>query len=88
MRQAPGKYQGERGFEINVTLKDGRLFAAPGSQQPLSLMAVDQTTFRPIAFDNFGSVTFNVEAGKTMSCSLNHGDGTMQLKRAEETKRP
>jgi uncharacterized glyoxalase superfamily protein PhnB len=76
-----GKYRGEHGFEINVTLKDGRLFAAPGRQQPLSLMAMDQTTFRPIAFDNYGSVTFNVEAGKAMGCALKHGDSTMQLKR-------
>jgi catechol 2,3-dioxygenase-like lactoylglutathione lyase family enzyme len=82
-----GKYQGERGFEIHITFKDGKLFAALGRQQPLSLMAVDQTTFRPITFDNFGTVTFNVEVGKTMGCALNHGDGTVQLKRAEETKR-
>jgi uncharacterized glyoxalase superfamily protein PhnB len=79
-----GKYKGEQGFEINVTLKDGKLFAALGAQQPLSLMAVDQTTFRPIAFDGYGIVTFNVEAGKTIGCALKHGPDTMQLKRAEE----
>ena len=45
-------------------------------------------TFRPIAFDNFGTVTFNVEAGKTMGCALKHGESTMQLKRAEETQLP
>ena len=83
-----GQYKGEPGVEFNVTIKDGKLFAAPGSQDPLSLMAVDQTTFRPIAFDNYGSVTFNVEAGKTIGCALKHGASTMQLKRVEETKRP
>ena len=82
-----GKYKGERGVEFNVTLKDGKLFAAPGSQQPLSLMAIDQTTFRPIAFDNFGTLTFNVEAGKTLGCAIKHEESTMQLKRVEETKR-
>lgn len=41
-----GKYKGEQRVEFNVTLKDGKLFA-PGSQEPLSLMALDQTTFRP-----------------------------------------
>jgi len=81
-----GKYKGERVAEFNVTLKDGKLFAAQGGQQPLSLMAVDQTTFIPIAFDNFGTVTFNVEAGKAMGCVIKHGDGRMQLKRIEETK--
>ncbi len=82
-----GKYHGERGFEMHVTFKDGKLLAAPGSQQALSLMAIDQTTFSPIAFDNYGIVTFNVEAGKTMGCALTHGEFTMQLKRIEETKR-
>ena len=83
-----GKYKGEQGIEFNVTLKNGKLFAAPGGQQPLSLMAVDKTTFRPIAFDNYGIVTFDVEAGKTMGCALKHGESTMQLKRVEETIRP
>jgi uncharacterized glyoxalase superfamily protein PhnB len=82
-----GKYEDERGVEFNVTLKDGKLFAAPGGQQPLSLIAVDQTTFIPIAFDNYGTLTFNVEAGRTMSCALDHGDGTIQMKRIDETMR-
>jgi len=81
-----GKYKDEQGIEFNVTLKDGKLFAAPGSQPPLSLMAIDRTTFRPIAFDNYGTVTFNVEAGKTMGCALKHGESTIQLKRVDEAK--
>ena len=83
-----GQYKGEQGFEINVTLRDGKLFAALGGQPPLSLMAVDKTTFRPTAFDDYGTVTFNVEAGKTIGCAIKHGPSTMQLKRVEETKRP
>ena len=82
-----GKYRDKQGFEINATLKDGKLFAALGAQQPLSLMAIDKTTFLPIAFDGLGTVTFNVEAGKTIGCSLKHGENTTQLKRVEETKR-
>ena len=78
-----GKYKGERGAEFNVTLKDSKLYAAPPDQEPMSLMAIDKTTFRPIAFDNFGTVTFNVEAGQTRSCVVKHGDGTMQLERVE-----
>jgi Domain of unknown function (DUF3471) len=80
-----GKYKNEQGSEFNVSLKEGKLCAAPGSQRPLSLMAVDQRTFRPIAFDDFGTVTFNVEAGKSIGCALKHGEYTMQLKRVEET---
>ena len=86
LRTYVGKYKGEQGIEFNVSLKDGKLFAAPGCQQLMSLMAVDKTTFRPFFFDNYGTVTFNVEAGKTMGCALKHGPSTMQLKRVEETK--
>jgi uncharacterized glyoxalase superfamily protein PhnB len=82
-----GKYKGKQGFEINATLKDGKLLVALGAQQPLSLMAIDKTTFRPIAFDGYGIVTFNVEAGKTIGCALKHGPDTMQLKRVEEANR-
>lgn len=78
LRSYAGAYKGAQGFELNVVFKDGELFAAPGSQQPLSLIAVDDVTFMPAGFDNYGSVTFDVEAG---SCALKHGDHTMQLKR-------
>jgi uncharacterized glyoxalase superfamily protein PhnB len=76
-----GNYHGEPGIDLNVTFKDGKLFAAPGSQLPLCLMAVNQTTFRPIAFDNYGTVAFSVEAGKVTGCELTTGGNTMQLKR-------
>ena len=66
-----GRYTGDHGFEIDVTFKDGKLFAAPGAQTPLSLMAFDEITFRPIAFDNYGTITFNVEASRLSgACSL------------------
>lgn len=83
-----GKYKGESGVEFNITLKNGRLVAALGGQPPLNLLAVDQTTFRPIAFDNDGIVTFHVEGGKTVGCAVRHGESTMQLTRVGETTQP
>lgn len=83
-----GKYKGEEGIEFNVIFKDGKLHAAPGAQPPLSMLAVDQTTFRPIAFDNYGAVTFTVESGKTTGCLVDYGEGPMLLKRVEETNQP
>jgi hypothetical protein len=77
-----GKYKGEKGFEINVTFKDGKLFAAPGAQEPLSLLAVDNCTFRPIFFDDYGTISFNVEGGKTIGCVLKRGSDQTQLKRS------
>ena len=82
-----GKYKSEQGLEINVTIKDGKLFATAAGQQPLSLMAVDKTTFKPTAFDGL-TVTFIVEGGKTTGFALKQGPSTTQLKRVEETKQP
>jgi catechol 2,3-dioxygenase-like lactoylglutathione lyase family enzyme len=53
-----GRYAGEHGPPVEITLQDGRLFAAPGAQQPISLWPLDQVTFKPIAFDN-ATVIFN-----------------------------
>jgi len=53
-----GRYESEQGPLVEITLKDGRLFAAPGTHEPISLWPVDQVTFKPMAFDN-ASVTFN-----------------------------
>jgi uncharacterized glyoxalase superfamily protein PhnB len=84
LKSYAGKYQDEKGAEFNVTIEDGELFAAPGSQQPLRLIAIDQTRFRPIAFDNFGTLNFIVESGNTVGCSITHGSMTMELKRIAE----
>ena len=64
-----GRYQGGHGPEVEITIQDGRLFAAPGAQQPLSLWPLDQTTFKPIAFDN-ATVTFNVEDGQAVGLTF------------------
>ena len=87
LRSYVGQYKGEHGIEINVRFEDGALFAAPGSQQPLRLIAVDEVTFRPAAFDNYGTITFNVEAGQATGCALKQGGLTMQLKRAGDGRR-
>ena len=83
-----GKYKNEQGLEINVILKDRRLLVSWFTgQQPLGLMPVDQTTFRPIAFDDL-TVTFHVEAGKTTGYTLKHESIVMEHKRVEETQEP
>jgi hypothetical protein len=77
-----GKYQSDQGLQLNVTFKDGKLFVAATGQQPVPLIAVDKTTFRPTAFDGL-SISFNVEAGKTSGAALKQGDNTTPLKRVE-----
>ncbi|PWT80751.1 MAG: hypothetical protein C5B44_04890 [Acidobacteria bacterium] len=76
-----GKYKTEDGFEINITLNYGKLFAAPGSQEPFTLFAIDSLTFTPIAFEDYGTLTFNVEGGETVGCSIRNGAHETRLKR-------
>lgn len=78
-----GKYRDDD-FELKVTFQDGRLFAAPGRQEPLSLRALDNTTFTPIYLEDFGAISFNLEGGKTIACTLKQGPHSMQLKRVDE----
>jgi Ankyrin repeats (3 copies)/Domain of unknown function (DUF3471) len=80
-----GKYKSEQGFELTISVKDGKLIGAAAGQPPLTLMALDKTTFRPTAFDGL-SVVFNVENGKTTSMTLKQGATTTPMKRVEETK--
>jgi hypothetical protein len=75
-----GKYKGIRGLEVEVIIEDGKLFANLAGQQQLRLWPIDQTTFRPIAFDDM-TITFNVESGKTTGFGFKQGTETMQVTR-------
>jgi hypothetical protein len=76
-----GTYRGDPGPEIGVTVKDGKLFATLG-RDAYQMMALDKTTFRPVAFSGV-TVTFNIEADKVTSATLKDGRGVIQLKRVE-----
>ena len=75
-----GRYKGELGPEVEITIQDGRLFAAPGAQHPLSLWPLDQTTFKPIAFDN-AMVIFNVEDDKPVGLTFVQDGCSNELRR-------
>ena len=79
-----GKYKGEPGPEINVTLKDGRLVLTGGGGST-ALMPVDQKTFRPAEFAGL-SLTFNVEGGKVTGVNFKQGPNTTLLKRVESSQ--
>ena len=77
-----GRYKSEQGNEIAFTLKDGKLIATPANQGPIPMMAVDKTTFRPVAFEGI-VIKFVVEGAKTSSFSLKQGTNTTVFKRVE-----
>ena len=76
-----GTYQNERSLELIVTVKEGELFAALGTQEPLRMVAIDKVKFSPIAFEDYGTLTFTVEAGKVVGCVLTHQEEHTELKR-------
>jgi hypothetical protein len=82
-----GKYKDEAGTEITISKTDGRLFAAPTGQRPFALIAIDETSFRPLEFDGV-LVHFKVEAGNATAVELKRGQVTTELKRVAETKQP
>ena len=74
-----GSYRNEQGTVFNITVKDGKLFGSPAGQEPRPLMALDQTTFRPV---REGIVfTFNVEGDKVTGFNLKQGANTTPFKR-------
>ena len=75
-----GKYKGDTGPEATFTVKDGKLFVAGFTREPQPLMALDKTTFRPIAFSGF-TLTFNVEGDKVTSMTFKGGPTTNVMKR-------
>lgn len=78
-----GRYKPETGGEIAFTLKDGKLIAKPANNpNPLVMMALDKTTFRPVAFAGL-VITFTVEGDKAASFSLKQGANTTVFKRVE-----
>ncbi len=81
-----GKYKGDPGPEFTITTKDGKLFVlVTGQPDPINLMPVDKTSFRPVEFEGL-VFTFNVEGGNVTGMAFKQGPNTTQMKRVAETK--
>jgi hypothetical protein len=76
-----GKYRGDPGPEITITVRDGKLIAA-ASGGPLTLFPLDRTTFRPAEFGGV-TFTFKVEGGKVTGIDSKQGTNTRLLKRVD-----
>lgn len=83
LKSYAGKYKGEPGPEVTLSVNsEGKLVAQPTGQRQLVLIALDKTTFRPIAIDGV-TVVFTVEGDKATGFTLKQGQTTTQLKRVE-----
>ena len=81
-----GRYKSEQGNEIAITVRDGKFFATLGNQ-PLALMAIDKTTFRPVAFDGL-TISFAMTGNKITGLTLVQGTRPTAYNRVEESGKP
>jgi hypothetical protein len=77
-----GKYKGETGPEATILVKDGKLFVAGFGGDVIPLMALDKTTFRPVAFAGI-TFAFNVEGEKVVSMTFKQGATSNVMKRLD-----
>ena len=77
-----GKYKGENGLEVTFSVKDGKFFVAGFTPQPQALMALDKTTFRPIAFAGI-TLAFQVEGEKVTSMTFKSATQNQVMKRLD-----
>src|ERR1044072_1549844 len=77
-----GKYKGETGPEATISVKDGKVFVAGFGRDVIPLMALDKTTFRPIAFAGI-TFAFNVEGEKVVSMTFKQGTTSNVMKRLD-----
>jgi uncharacterized glyoxalase superfamily protein PhnB len=75
-----GSYRSEYGRMVEIIVKDDVLLATPRGEPSMILMAVDETTFRPSAYDQV-TVEFRVEDGKTVGLTLNQGPNRLDFDR-------
>ena len=73
-----GKYKSDQGLEVTFSLPEGIFTAVVAGQRPLQMMAVDDTTFKPVAVQGV-RVRFKVDAGKVTGLELTQGSSTTQL---------
>jgi ankyrin repeat protein len=80
-----GKYKADPGPEFSITVKDGKMFIISQGRDPLPMMAIDKTNFRPVEFEGL-TITFNVEGEAVTGLAFKQGPNTTQMKRVVEAK--
>lgn len=75
--------KGFEGFEIAVTLKDGKLLGQPTGQPALPLGATDKVTFQPDGVAGV-TITFNVENNQVSGLTLKQGPVMLSMKKASQ----
>lgn len=80
-----GTYRSDAGMEVEIRLKDHRLFAVLSAEEQIRLLPINRTTFRPLIFDGV-TVRFDVEGAATRGFMLQDHESTTQFLRVAESK--
>jgi hypothetical protein len=81
-----GRYKpDDRPSEITLSVKDGKLFATPMGQGPFELMALDNVTFKPVAFDGL-TLVLTVQDNKATAFTLKQSANTTLYNKIDEPK--
>lgn len=83
LKSYAGTYRSERGGEITVALKDGKLIGISSGQTPFNLGATSKNSFTIIEFDEV-MIIFNLEQNKVISLTLKQTEGSFEFKRVEQ----
>jgi ankyrin repeat protein len=77
-----GRYKPDQGGEIVFSIQEAKLVATLAGQRPFVMMALDKSTFKPVAFDAI-TVVFASEGDKVNSFTLKQAQTTTVYKRVE-----
>ena len=81
LKSYTGVYKQDVG-EFTFTLNNGKLIGRFGGQSPVTLAAVDKTTFTLVELDGF-TIKFNLEGDKVVSVTLKQPGFTGDFKRVD-----
>jgi hypothetical protein len=79
-----GTWRSEDGFEMKLAADKGLLLATmPGSRPPMTLVPIDETTFRPAGIEGI-RLQFTVSAGAVTGAVLETRSGKQGLKKIDD----
>lgn len=82
LKSYTGKYKSEQGNVFAFEVRENRFVVVPQGQPPIILMAVDKTTFKPVAFDGL-TVSFTITGDQVTGMTLTQRGNPTVHKRVE-----
>jgi hypothetical protein len=78
-----GNYRNEATGEVQMVVADGQLFAKLGPEGSVSLVAIDEVTFRPTYLEQ-QRITFKLDSGKVIGFDFDEDEGVIYYTRVDD----